>query len=390
LRVIELGGGIAGSYCTKLMAGFGADVIKVEPWPAGDKLRQSEPFIDGASGPENSIPHLWYNTGKRSVVLNLDSKRELDWLKGIIRRADVVVDGFAPGKLAEIGLGFDVLKSVRRDIILTSITPFGQSGPNKDYEAEEITLYAMSGLMYATGHPDREPLAAGPAICQLSAGMKAYIATLMAVYRRKQAAGAEWIDVSVHEAALDNFEIAVAEHMELGKKAKRANDEHALVPWRIFPCRDGHAAIIGGPIRHWLKAAEIFEEPELTSTKYAHMADRIRQRADVRALMAPWLSRHDKKDIFHAGQKRKMAWGYLATLADVVGSPQHRARGFLPEVHHPDHGHQIMLGAPFRPSRSPWRQQRAPQLGEHTSEVLQELLGLSPAEIGAAKEGALS
>ena len=187
---------------------------------------------------------------------------------------------------------------------------------------------------------------------------------------------------------MDNFEIAIAEYLHLKRVAKRNGDEHALVPWRAFPCKDGYAAIIGGPIRHWLKAAELFEEPRLVSERYAHMADRIAHREDVRALMAPWLERHGKKEIFHAGQARKLAFGYVANLDDVLESPQYRARGYLVADAAPGPAAGEMPGAPFRPAKTPWCHGPAPRLGEHTQSVLQDLLGLADEQL--LNEGAVA
>lgn len=366
LRVLDLSQRLAGSYCTKLMAGFGAEVLKIEP-PGGEPMRRCPPFAKNEPGVERSLPFLWFNTGKKSIILDLATVEGKAHLKQLVQQVDVLVEDFAPGVLESWGLN---LEDLNPQLIVTSISNFGQSGPYRDYQAEEITLYAMSGLMYSTGDLRQAPLAAGPAISQLSAGMKAYIATLMADYRRGITGKGDRIDVSIQEAAMDNIEIAIAEYLHLGKIAKRSNDEHPLVPWRIFPCKDGHAAIMGGPIRHWLKGAEIFESPELVGSKYAHMEGRIRYRDEVRQLMAPWLLQHDKKEIFHAGQARKLAWGYLATLEDVLESPQLQARQFFVNTEHSELGKYPMVGAPFRPSKTPWQQQRAPLLGEHTEPIL--------------------
>ncbi|MDI9640824.1 CoA transferase [Oscillatoria amoena NRMC-F 0135] len=359
LRVLDLSQRLAGSYCTKLMAGFGAETIKVEP-PGGEPMRHCPPFVEGQPGTERSLPFLWFNTGKKSVVLDLSAAEGKAQLQDWVRQVDVLVED---GLLQDLDLN---LAQLNPQLIVTSISNFGQSGPYRDYQAEEITLYAMSGLMYGTGDPHQAPLAGGPAIAHLSAGMKAYIATLMADYRREITGEGDRIEVSIQEAAMDNIEIAIAEYLHLGKIAKRSNDEHALVPWRTFPCKDGHAAIMGGPIRHWLKGAELFESPELVGPQYAHMEGRIRYREEVRQLMAPWLLQHGKQEIFHAGQARKLAWGYLATLQEVLESPQLQARQFFLDTEHPELGKYPMVGAPFRPSKTPWQQVRAPLLGENT------------------------
>lgn len=377
LRVLDLTRGVTGPFCTKLMAGFGAEVVKVESPDGGDPLRSAGPFVGGIEGSDRSIPFHWYNTGKKSITLDLSRTAGADMCRRLVECADIVVDDFAPGVMTDRGLDYETLKTVRPDIVMTSITSFGQSGPYRDYQAEEITQYAMTGAMYATGDPARSPLAAGLPIVQLSAGMKAYIATLMGYFRRKQTGEGARIDVSVQEAGLDNLEIAIAEYLHLGKSNRRTNDEHSLVPWRTYPCRDGHAAIIGGPIRHWLSGASLFKEPELTGEKYDHMAKRIASRDRIRELMTPWLSANTKLDIFHAGQGRGLAFSYVASFDEVLRSPQHEARGFFVPTRCGEGGVRHMAGAPFRPSRTPWRQHPSPRLGQHTEAVLRDLLSLA-------------
>ncbi len=371
LRVLDLSQGICGPYCTKLLAGFGAEVVKIEP-PEGDYLRRRGPFAGKKPEVENSLPFAWFNTGKKSLVLDLHNKPDdVSEFKRMVAQADVVIEdlGPGPGGMAKLGLDYMTLSQINPRLVMTSISNFGQLGPYKDYAAEEITLYAMSALMNSTGDDAREPLCGGPAISQQSAGMKAYIATLMAVFRTRQSGIGDWVDLSIQEAALDNFEIGMAEYLHTGKVGIRRNDEHALVPWRIFPCRDGYAAIMGGPIRNWLNAAKVFEEPKLFEKKYEHMAGRMEHRDDIRELMKPWLMKNNKKDIYHIGQEKGMAWGYLATLQDVLESPQNKARGAFVDVDHPDIGRQSMVGAPFLPASTPWQQTRAPRLGEHSDDV---------------------
>ncbi len=370
IRVLDLSQGVCGPYCSKLLAGFGAEVVKIEP-PEGDYMRYRGPFANKQPGIERSLTFAWLNTGKKSLVLDLhNNPDDVSEFKRMVAQADVVIEDLGSVALAKMGLDYMALSQINPRLVMTSISNFGQLGPYKDFVAEEITLYAMSALMNSTGDNAREPLSCGPAISQQSAGMKAYIATLMAVYRTRKSGVGDWVDLSIQEAALDNFEIGMGEFLQTGKVGKRGNDEHPLVPWRIFPCKDGYAAIMGGPIRNWLNAAKVFEEPRLLEEKYAHMEGRIKYRNDIRAYMQPWLLKNEKKEIFHTGQKLGMAWGYLATLQDVMESPQNAARGFFVEVDHPEIGKYPMVGAPFLPSKTPWQQGRAPLLGEHSEEVL--------------------
>lgn len=380
LRVIDLTQERAGPYATKLLAGFGADVIKVEPPGTGDVMRTTGPFYKDEAAVEGSIPFLWLNTGKRSVSLNLESDAGSEILRELVSDADVLVEGFPPGSLAGIGLGHDRLLELQPRLVLTAVSNFGQTGPYSDFQAEEIVHYAMSGLMYATGDPDRPPLCGAPAVAQYTAGMTAYVGTLMALYQREDTGRGQVVDVSIQEAALDNVEVAVAEYLHLGKVARRTGDEHALVPWQLLPCGDGYAAVIGGPVRHWLAGAELFDEPRLLDPEYRHMSGRIARRQEVKDLLAPWLDRHDPKEVYHAGQARQLAFSYLATLADVLQSPQLAARAFFDEIDHPVTGRQPYCGAPFRPSATPWQSRRAPLLGEH-NEAVYGALGHSPEEL---------
>jgi len=385
LVVVDLTQDRAGAYATRLMAGFGARVIKVEP-PDGDRLRSCGPYIADKPGRERGVPFHWLNGGKQSVVLDIADARGRESLAMLLRRADVLIEDLAPGELARRGFDQPALDRINPRLVVTSISNFGQDGPRRDYVADETVMYAMSGGMVATGDADKPPLAPGPAVTQYTAGLHAYIGTLMALLRRGPAGSGERVDVSIQESALDNVEIHLAEYAEAGKVARRKGDEHPLVPWRTYPCRDGYVAIIGGPMRHWHRAAALFEEPRLAAPDLAHMGDRVGRRREVEALFAPWLQRTDKKDVYHKGQAIGLAFGYVATLAEALGSPQHSAREFFRETEpHPDVGRLKVCGPPFRFGDAAWIVGRAPRLGEHTETVLKEVLQSGAPAAAAAK-----
>jgi crotonobetainyl-CoA:carnitine CoA-transferase CaiB-like acyl-CoA transferase len=386
LTVIDLTHGIAGPYCTKLMAGFNANVIKIERPHGGDLMRSRGPFFQNKPDQEGSIPFLWLNTGKKSITLNLKSETGCEIFKRLVRTADIVIESFSPKVMAGFGLSYSALKEINSRLIMTSISNFGQYGPYRDYQAEEIVEYALSGLMNSTGDPEKAPLCSGPATSQYTAGMVAYVATLMAMYRKGVNGRGQYLDISIQECALDNIEVTLMEYLHLGKVAKRSNDRHALVPWQLYPCRDGYAAVMGGPVRHWLGGADLFEEPRLLEKQFQHMWGRINNREEFESLLQPWLNRNGKKEIYHAGQARRLAFGYLATLPEVLESPQHNARGYFEEIDHPVTGKQKYCGPPFKLSETPWRTVRAPLLGEHNEEIYGEFLGYSSAEIQSLKE----
>lgn len=346
IRVLELAGHIAGAACAKLLAGFGAEVLRVEaPSPV---VRTPE-------------ERAWLDTGKRNWRANAPATADSE-LRGLLNSADIIIDAWPVGSLESRGVDVHALAA---STVVCRISPFGQTGPHRAWQAEDITLYAMSGLMQCTGDGTREPLNAGVKIAQLSGGFNAYVACLMALLRRARDGGGDVIDLSLQESAIENGEIAVTEYLALGKLARRNGDNHAIVPWRAYPCADGEAAIIGGPIRHWLKAAEMFGEPELLEGPLADMGGRMREREKLEALITPWLAQQAKRELFHRGQKAGLAWSYLASMQEALADPQFAARSFFVEQHDPELGTVRMPGAPFRGSALQW--QDAPAAGDAAS-----------------------
>ncbi|MDX2435834.1 MAG: CoA transferase [Acidobacteriota bacterium] len=374
LRVLELADGVAASYCAKLFATYGAEVIKVESPSGGDPIRARGPFA-GQPGPETSIPFLWLNTAKKSVVADLETTTGRAKVRQLALTADIVIENFSPGTLEGTGLSYGELAAARPGIVVVSITPFGQDGPYRDFLGNEIVSYATGGGMHLTGDPDREPLVGGFQVANCSAGMAAYIGALAAVFGRQKSGRGRHVDVSIQEAMLDNIEIALVEHLHLGHDPKRKGDRHALVPWELFPCRDGWAAIVGGPIRKWLGAVDIFEEPRLNDPKFRHVGGRIKNRSEFEELIRPWLERSDRAEILTSGRQHGLAFGILNRPEDALEHPQHRARGFFQRLDHPVVGEHRVAGEPFRIEDAPAIHERAPLLGEHTEEFLTQALG---------------
>jgi crotonobetainyl-CoA:carnitine CoA-transferase CaiB-like acyl-CoA transferase len=379
--VIDLTHYIAGPYCTKLLAGFGADVIKVERPERGDLMRSLGPFYRGQPGIERSIPFLWLNTGKKSITLNLKNDQGREMLLKLIGKADILIENYSRKTAREFDLSYETLRRTNPRLVMTSISNFGERGPYRDYKAEEIITYAMSGGMYLTGDPSRPPLNAGPAVTQYTAGMNAYIGTLIALYHRYGTGRGQHVEVSIQESAIDNIEIKLTNSLQRNITPKRDRDRHPMVPWELYECSDGHAAVISGPLRHWRKAAEIFDDPRLFEQRYDHCRDRIRLREEYEDLLRPAVLKHQKGKLFQEAQKRNLAFGYLNSLPEAMELPQHENREFFVDIDHPVTGIQKYAGAPFRLEATPWRDRRAPELGEHNSEVYGDLLGLSVEEI---------
>jgi crotonobetainyl-CoA:carnitine CoA-transferase CaiB-like acyl-CoA transferase len=386
LSVLELGDGHAVEYCGKLLATYGARVIKLEPPDAGVRTRSLGPFI-GKAGSETSVPFLWLNTGKESVACDLQATAGQELARRLALNADIVIEAFAPGALARMSLGYDTLSAERPRLVMTSITPFGQTGPYRDYLGAESVGYATGGGMHLTGDGTREPLAAGVPVASQTAGMAAYAGTLMAVFAAARSGKGDHVDVSVQEAMLDNVEIAMVEHLHTGRVARRTGDRHNLVPWRLFPCRDGWVAAIGGPVRKWLGALDMFDDPRFGDQQFRHIAGRIEHRDEFEGLLQSWLETRDRDDVLAAARERGLAFAGLNRPEEVLVNAQNAARRFFRAVDHPVAGEQIMAGEPWRFGEARMEERRAPLLGEHTARVLLEDLEVSPSELQALLAG---
>ena len=316
--VVELSEGIAGPYMGRLLAGLGAEVTKVEPL-RGDCSRRAGPFPGGAPHRERSGLFLYLNTSKRGVTLDLGTATGQDLLLRLAERADVVVESFRPGILEEMGLGYDALRRANQRVVLTSITPFGQDGPYSRMLGEELTLYAMSGLMHLTGEPEEEPLKEGPAVTQYGAGQMALVGTLAALWEAEATGEGQHVDVSMAENNTAILENAVAAYSYTGRMVPRTgNRGYGRAAWGIYPCRDGFVGVIAGPDRRWPAMVELTGIAELGDPRFASRRGRLDYADEIDAYLMPWMLEHDKEDIFTRAQELGLAFflcGYTAGLA---------------------------------------------------------------------------
>lgn len=338
LQVLELSGHVAAAFCGKLLRGFGARLLRVPVEGPGFELEADE--------------QAWYHGHKPMAKLALDSEAFAERLA----QADVLIDGAGYDVLAAVGWSAERLRALNPGLVCVQITPHGQTGPARAGPASDLTLYAASGLMRSTGSGEREPLNARPRIVELTGGMNAFFAVITALLRREQQGGGEVIDLALRESAMENLEVAIAEYLANGKVARRNGDQHAMVPWRTYPCADGQIAAIGGPIRHWLKAAAQFEIPALLDEKLADMGGRIAHRAETEALLKSWLATRPREELFHWGQQQGLAWAPLRSMPEALNDPQHLARAFFRPQRGADGIERVQPAAPFRPEGLDWNE----------------------------------
>lgn len=231
LRVLDLSEGVAGAFCTKLLAGFGADVIKVERPGRGDPLRRHGPFADDLPHSETGALHLYLNSGKKSITLDIAQRTGALIFRRLVEEAEVVVESFPPGHLADLGLGYESLARIKPRLVMTSVTPFGQDGPYAGYKATDLTAFAGGGQMAMTGEPEREPLKNGGYQAEYQAGLHAFAATAVAAFSADATEVGQHIDIAVMECLATMLEPYVSSWAHLKRDiGRRGNVESARAP----------------------------------------------------------------------------------------------------------------------------------------------------------------
>ncbi|MDE0719602.1 MAG: CoA transferase [Dehalococcoidia bacterium] len=380
IRVLDLSQGVAGAYCTKLLAGSGAEVIKIEPLEIGESTRRLSPFASDQAGVEQSLVHLYLNTSKKSVTLDIQSAEGQSVFRRLTKHADLVIESFLPGTMAGLDLGHEQLTEDNPGLVMTSVTFFGQDGPYSGYKGGEIIAQAVSGNLQITGAPDREPLMVGGYLAQYVGGQAACAASLMAVFHSMMTGKGQTVDCSIAEANTDMLDRwGIDAVLGRGDQPRTGIAHHWTFPTQLYPCRDGYVAL-GIEPAGWGALADMVGDDALRKPEYTG-PDRKQYHAEIDPILVNWLEDLGKMEVFEGFQKNRMSSGILMTPEDMLESPQLQARNFFQEVEHPSTGPQMYPGPPYQLSDSEWMQTKAPLLGEHNHEVLVGQLGLPEQEL---------
>jgi crotonobetainyl-CoA:carnitine CoA-transferase CaiB-like acyl-CoA transferase len=391
LRVLDLSARIAGPWCTKLLADYGADVIKVERPDGGDPARSWGPFPDDLPDPERGGTFLHSNTNKRSVTIDHSTVQGRELVLALARDADLVVEAARPGALAAHGIGYEQVRQGHDSLVWLAISNFGQDGPYRDWPASEMTLYAMAGTMQTTGLPDREPLKMAHTVLQFHAGAAAASFAMAAVFAAGAGGRGQLVDVSLLEVFASSPDRASANLVCQGYSGSVTFDRSAAPGWSIlptgvYPCADGYVHFNAPMATWWPRFAAMVERPALATDERftAHLHD-LELKPEVDAMLLEWTMPRTKSDIQERAQSCGFAGTAVNTMADLFADPHFTAREFFVEVDHPEAGRLRYPGAPFRMSATPWRAGRAPLLGEHTAEILGSL-GFDTAAVARMRE----
>lgn len=384
--VVELTDNIAGPWCGRQFAALGAEVWKLEHPDGGDISRSLGPFIDD-DHVESSVPWLYLNEGKKSAAVAIDTAAGLALARQLLARTDVLIVSLTASNAAAAALDRESLTRDYPDLVVTSLTPYGMTGPKRDYRGCELTEYAASGLMHLTGEPGREPLQVGIPMAEFAAGQAAAATTIAGLIRRDAIATGQYADIAITEvgAALLDFQLAFfVGRGYLAERLGNLNDKG--YPWGIFPCRDGWAAILAGPADRWPQAAKIAGIPELAEARFATAQSRQDHRDELEAYLLPWLLEHDRQELFELGQSAGLAWGYVRDAAEVADCVQLKADGFFDSIEHPRLGPVPSADLPYTLAGVEPRRRPPPLLGQHTGALLEDVLGLGSAAIVELEE----
>jgi benzylsuccinate CoA-transferase BbsE subunit len=409
IRVLDLSGEM-GMYCGKLLADLGADVIKIEP-PGGDPARRLGPFYHDEPGVEKSLSFFYLNTSKRGVTLSLELSDGRELFRRLVKTADVVLESFPPGYLDGLGLGYQGLCQIRPDIILTSVTGFGQWGPHSRYKAPDIVGVAMSGVMWLAGSIDDPPNLPYGNQGYFSASIQAAAGTLMALYHRDLTGEGQQVDVSVQEALSIAQETAMQTwDMNQAVRCREGASRLGLIVPGIGPyqCRDGWVfSYIGTPggagwseLLDWMieegAAEDLVEEPHRSLAVNINMrfitgllldlgsaVEKLQNLQHVDEVLRRFFAARDKGYVYEEGQRRRLLIGIVSTPKDLAENRQLAFRQYFQGVQHPELNDTLRYpGPPVRLSETPWRMRRRPPLvGEHNEEVYCSELGLRPEEV---------
>jgi crotonobetainyl-CoA:carnitine CoA-transferase CaiB-like acyl-CoA transferase len=388
VRVLDLTRILAGPTCTQLLGDLGADVVKVERPGAGDDTRKwGPPFVEGLDGrpTAESAYYLGANRNKRSVAIDIAHPEGQALVRKLLERCDALVENFKVGDLARYGLGYEQLRADFPRLVYCSITGFGQTGPYAPRAGYDYLAQGMGGIMSITGEPDGEPMKVGVGIADVMCGMYATVAILAALRHRDATGHGQWIDMALLDTQVAWLVNEGMNYLLSGQVPRRLGNEHPnIVPYKVFESRDGYVILaVGndGQFQKWCRfagAGDLAADP-----RFATNSLRVRHRRELYALMPAYVRAKTTREWVDGLAALGVPCGPVNTIDQVFEDPQVRARGMRVDVPHATAaaGTVPLIANPIRMTRTPPSCRHGPPaLGEHTDEVLAELLDSAPAE----------
>lgn len=380
LRVLEMGQLLAGPFCGSILAGFGAEVIKIEKPKTGDPLRVWRKIYKGTS--------LWWlsmGRNKKSITLDLTQPKGQEIAKLLASKVDILVENFKPGTLEKWGMGYDELKKINPGLIMVRVSGWGQTGPYASRPGYANVCEGVGGLRYTTGYPDRPPVRTGTSIGDTLAGLHAALGAMIAVYYRDVRGGqGQVVDVAIYEAVFNMMESTLAEYDKLGFIRERTGAKlDGIVPTSTYPTKDGKFIIIGGNgdsiyrrLMYAIGRPDLAEHPEMQNN-----IGRVKHEAEIDNAITEWTLTKTYDEAYATMIEAEVPCGPVYSIADIVKDPHYNARGIFETVEiEPDDTVKIPAVVPFMsetPGGTDWI---GPKLGQHNEEIYLDFLGMSREE----------
>lgn len=384
IKVLDLTRVLAGPYATMILGDLGADIIKVEMPDIGDDARHFGPYLNGESAYFMSL-----NRNKRSITLNLKTEKGKEILIELIKQCDVIAENFRPGTMEKLGIGYDVIKEINPKIIYAASSGFGHTGPYSERAAYDAVVQAMGGIMSITGQKNGKPTRVGTSIGDITAGLFTAIGILTALVNRNNTGLGQKIDVAMMDSQVAILENAIARYIVTKEVPKCEGNRHpSIVPFETFDTADGEIMIAVGNDSLWTKFCSVIGMERLgKEQQYAKNSMRNERYLELRPIIAEPLMWKTTKEWQELLDLAGIPNGPINTIDKVLEDPQVIAREMIVDIDHPIAGKLQIPGIPIKLSNTPGKIRRpSPILGEHSEEILRELLGYTDEEIDALRK----
>ncbi len=386
IRVLEVGKALAGPQVGMLLADMGAEVIKVEVPRVGDECRYWSPQVQGIG-----TFFLAFNRNKKSITLNLKSKKGIGIFYELAKKSDIVIENNRVGMMEKLGIGYSDLKKIKPDIIFTSVTGFGQTGPNAPLPAYEIIAQAMGGMMDLTGFPDGPPVRTGPGLGDILAALYALYGTMVALYYREKTGEGQYVDASIFESVAASLENVITNFDLLGIVAKRVGSRvRTITPYNCYQVKDGYVVIAVGNDEQWKRLTSAIGRKELAeSPRFGTNLNRVESADEVDKILQAWLEGRTVEESIQILRKADVPCAPVYSIDQMVKDPQFTERKLTQKVSYEGLGSFNVIGVLPKLSLSPGEiHSNPPTLGQHNDEIFGSLLGYPKEEIRALeKEG---
>jgi crotonobetainyl-CoA:carnitine CoA-transferase CaiB-like acyl-CoA transferase len=390
IKVVEYGNLISAPFCTKILADLGAEVIKVEKPGCGDNSRRQEPFLNDIPGLERSGLFQYLNMNKLGITLNIETITGKEMFSELLKNADIFVENNAPKKMKEIGLSYKYIKQINPRIVMSSITPFGQTGPYKDYKGCELVTTHMGGVGYIStreGDVSKEPIKYPAHLFSFQAGLSAAAATLGAFYHQIVTGLGEHLDVSEQESVIQNLNAATARYSYVHQIVSRT-DVLSVAPSHILPCKDGYIYNALAEEHQWRRFIEVMGHPDWADNELFKDAQTRAEYWDaLKPLLLEWTMQYTVEEIYRSSQEKGIPIGAVRTADQVLSDRQMTERGFFVDIEHQQIGKLKYPGVPYKFSELKQETpEAAPLLGQHNEAIYYGRMGYSKQDLTKLKE----